>query len=199
MEMKIDLNEIAKEGITIEEALTIVYLESIRIGNKYPGSPPSPELYLQLIDKGLLKTTTDGFSITVSGYEVFRKITGRKPLLTDKKNYKLNFKEFWETFPSNDAHGPWMKTRNLRADKTTSFNLYRKIIQNGTSHEDLMKALRHQIKEFKQGSITSNRLTYMKSSVVWLRRGEYEIILEDMKESGENLENDGEEWTTETV
>ncbi len=200
--MKIDIKEIAKENLTIEEALTLVYMESIRRNIPYPGKAPEPDLYLKLIDYGVLKATVDGFGITTTGFQTFRKITGQKPIELKVDAKRLNFGEFWEEYPATDAHGNWLKTRNLKADKTSCLNLYKRIVLNGVPHSQLMSALKHQVQEFKDGSVTSNRLTFMKSSVVWLRRGEYEIVLEELK----NIEGDdkplgstNDSWVTDTV
>ena len=200
--MKLNIEEIAKENLTIEEALTLVYMESIRRNIPYPGKAPEPDLYLKLIDYGILQANVNGFSITTTGFQTFRKITGQKLIELKVDAKKLNFGEFWDTYPTSDAHGNWLKTRNLKADKTSCLNLYKRIVQNGVSHDNLMRALKHQVQEFKEGSVTSNRLTFMKSSVVWLRRGEYEIVLEELK----NIDGDekptgstNDSWVTDTV
>ena len=200
--MKLNIEKIAEENLTIEEALVLVYMESIRRNIPYPGKAPEPELYLKLIEYGVLKATVDGFSITTTGFQSFRNITGQKLLELEVDAKKLNFGEFWDTYPTSDAHGNWLKTRNLKADKTSCLNLYKRIVLNGVPHEDLMRALRHQVREFKEGSVTSNRMTFMKSSVVWLRRGEYEIILEELKNitgDDKSVSSTNDSWVTDTV
>lgn len=193
--MKIDIEKIEKANLTIEKALVFVYMEYIRRKMKYPGEAPNANLFIELAEEGYLNVNTDGYTISTVGFQLFRDITGL-PLLKLKGIPDSNFKEFWEEFPSNDAHGNWRRTRSLKSDKSGSKALYDTLIKNGVKHDDIIAALRWQIADFKKNSIYNNRMSYMKNSATWLRRKEYEIIMESMIEEDSN---DDQNWTQELV
>ena len=195
--MKIDVDEIEKAKLTIDEALVLVYMEYIRRLKVYPGNAPDMSLYLKLVQDGLLYVNEEGFGITVDGFQKFRLITGTKQLHINKEPVaEYTFEEFWNEFPANDSHGIWGRTRALRSNKEGCKKLYVQCLVNGVSKENILKALKWQVKQFKEASITSNRLSFMKNSYTWLLRKEYEVILEEIKnESTESLEHTGDSWT----
>lgn len=198
--MKIDVEKIKEAELTIEEALVLIHIEYVRREMSYPGKAPEGEYYLKLLEQGILKVSPNGYALSSTGYQIFRAITGLKLLKFKEETIKneANFTDFWNTFPSHDGHGDWLRTRGLKSDKNGCRELYDKTIKNGIKHEDIIKALKWQVKELKSTSVRNNRLSYIKNSKTWLLRKEYEIILEDMIDEDEETDpNSG--WTTEIV
>lgn len=178
--MKIDLIEVEKAGLTLEETMVLVEIEYIRNKKKLPYQTDK-SLYVKLVEEGYLSVTPDGYRITVVGYELFRAVTGKK--LLGIKAPQGNFAEFWSAFPPSDRHGDWRRTRSLKDDKSTSNTLYNKIIKNKeATHAQILEALAYEIKDRKENSITENRLTFMKNSKTWLRTKQFLITMEEMED-----------------
>lgn len=193
--MKIDLEEVEKAGLTLEETMILVEIEYIRAGKVVPYTT-DVKLYVKLVEDGLIGVTTSGYSITTEGYQIFRAITGKK--LLPIKGSTGNFAEFWAAFPSSDAHGNWRKTRSLKDDKKGSEVIYKRIIKNKEStQEDILRALKLELDERKSNSQLNNRMTFMKNSKTWLRTKQFQITLEE--QNNENEESFDGGWTDELV
>lgn len=197
--MKIDVEEVVKAGLTLEKALILMHIEHVRRGKKFPYSSIDQNLYIEMTEEGILKVTTDGYSISTEGYQKFRQITGQKLLVFKEDETKYDFDTFWKLFPSSDAHGDWMRTRGLKSDKEGCRKLYKIAIKNGeVIHDDIVKALNWEITNNKLNSRTTNRMSFMKNSKTWLLRKEYQIILESYDEGDiDNPKNDN--WTSTVV
>ena len=196
MKMKIDIDEIKKSGYTLEEVLAIIHIEMARVGQVLPYSGVKEEQILKMTKEGLLGMTPSGVLITETGRELILLVIGKKkPNI--KKILKSDFNSFWEAFPVTDRHGIWLRTRSLRSDKTRSEEKYMLAIKNGVTHEDLMKALKWEVKDRMTNSTTNNRLSYMKASSTWLSQKEYEIILEEIEITPDNGEE--KDWSTELI
>jgi len=196
--MKIDIDEVKKGGYTLEEVMALIKLETNRIGHEFPYSSTRDEDYISLYKRGLIDTTTNGHVTTKEGQKVIGKLLGKdkKPKI-DKSEY--NFDDFWATFPSNDAHGSWRRTRALKSNKSGCEVAYNRAIGNGTSHADLIKALKWEVADRKSKSLSTNKMSYMKNSATWLNQREFEIILEELKNKGVNPEEHEDDWITEMI
>jgi len=194
MKMTIDLDEVKKSEVSLENVLAILHIEATRIGKVLPYTSTTEEQILEMINEGYLTSTTNGIRLTGNGRELIMKFIG---VDQKSKGVKLNFDEFWELYPSSDKHGIWTRQRTLRSDKARSKVLYKRAITGGVTHEDLLRALKWDIKDRREKSVTSNRMTYMKASAAWLQQKEYEIILEELKTDA-NLGEDVD-WSTSMV
>ena len=194
--MTIDLDEVGKSGVSLENILAILHVEATRIGKVLPYTSTKEEQILDMIEAGYLSSTTNGVRLTGTGRKLIMKIIDVKT--TNKKDLKMNFDEFWTTFPASDKNGIWTRQRTLKSDKSRSKTLYERAITSGVTHEDLIRALKWDIKDRREKSVTSNRLTYMKATAAWLQQKEYEIILEELK-TDVNLDLGDEDWSTSMV
>ena len=195
--MKIDVEEVAKSNYTLEDVLVLIELEYSRRGKKFPYSSTKKEQYVDLYKRGILTASTEGYKISVEGFQELRKIIGMTPLKLENSTVKKDFNEFWETYPISDGHGPWLRTRGLKSNKINCEKVYSMAIRNGTKHDDIIKALKWEIKDRKQNSIQSNKMSFMKNSYTWLNQREYEIIKESM--DNEEDSDDDFNWTEDIV
>lgn len=195
--MKIDIEEVEKSNYTLEDVLVLVEMEYARRGKKFPYSGTTTEQYTALYNKGILKATENGYTISVEGYQELRKIIGVAPLKLKKEIKESNFEEFWNTFPVSDNHGNWLRTRTLKSNKSNCLKLYEKALADGVEHATIMKALKWEIADRKARSITSNKLTFMKNTSTWLYQKEYEIISETIGNTENDVDNN--DWTINTV
>lgn len=199
--MKIDLDEVRKSGLTLEQLLALLTLELTRIGQSIPYTSVDDKDLVELFDRGLLNADGNGYSVTKDGQTVIGTVLGHEKKKEDPTKVKVSlkdFEEFWKRFPANDLNGNWMRTRTLKSDKTRCIELYKRAVQGGVSPADILKALDWEVKDRKAKSTTSNRMSFMKASAAWLYQKEYEIILEELG-SGE-IQNEGDEsWLTTMV
>lgn len=200
--MKIDIEEVRKSGLTLEQVLALLTLELTRIGRSIPYTSVEDKDIVELFDRGLLNADGNGYTVTKDGQTVIGTVLGHvKEEAVDPASIKVSVKDFeafWGEFPSNDAHGNWIRTRTLKSDKTRCTELYKRAVKSGVSPEDIMRALKWEIKDRKAKSTTSNRMSYMKATSAWLYQKEYEIILEELG-SGE-VDNTGDDsWLTTMV
>lgn len=197
--MKIDIDEVRKSGYTLEQVLTILHIEATRIGKVLPYSGVGPENLIEGTKLGLLTTNTSGMRLSPKGRELLSTIMGLKNRTVIAEN-NFKFQEFWDTFPTTDKHGMWLKTRSLKSDKSNSEKKYKEAIRGGVTHEEIMRALKWEISDRRKNSMTNNKMSYMKASSSWLNQKEYEIILEEINNSGEPIEEIGDDdWTTDLV
>lgn len=195
-ERKMDLSKIKEFGLTMELLLTLIYIETKRLGKDYPGEKPSLASFIALSEKGFVDLKQDGVVLTRSGAEAYGNIMGISSVKFNINNIKHDFNEFWEAFPASDAHGKWSRTRGLRSEKDVCESLYKTHIKNGISHDLIIEALRWQVNDFKRLSTNRNQLSFMKNSATWLRRKEFEVIAELI--NNERSTNSNVDWT-ETV
>ena len=193
--MTIDLDEVGKSEVSLENVLAILHIEAARIGKVLPYTSTTNDQITKMIDEGYLASTTNGVRLTGNGRKLIMSIIS---VATESSTtVKMNFDEFWDLYPSSDKHGVWLRQRTLRSDKARSKTLYQRAITGGVAHEDLLRALKWDIKDRRDKSTTSNRMTYMKASAAWLQQKEYEIILEELK-TDTNLEEESD-WSTAMV
>ena len=199
MKMKIDINEVRKSGLTLEQVLALLTLESERIGERLPYSSVEDSDLVNLFNKGLLNADGNGYTVTREGRALVNMVLDRpqEPEPAVKVSAQ-DFEDFWEAFPSNDQHGNWLRTRTLKSDKNRCQALYKRAIEDGRTKEEILRALNWEIKDRKAKSTTSNRMSFMKASSAWLYQREYEIILEEIGNSGPNEGHNGsdEAWLT---
>lgn len=118
---------------------------------------------------------------------------------TETTNKKHKFDEFWMLFPSSDEHGVYKKTRVLKAAKDGCRKKYNSLIVEGYKHEDIIRALRYEIKFRKDSSNNGNKMTYMKNSLTWLNQKEFEVILETMSDDEEDNSTSNNDWTSNLI
>ena len=202
MKMKLDIDEVRKSGLTLEQVLALLTLELTRIGQSIPYTSIEDSDLVVLFDKGLLNADGNGYTVTKDGQIVIGKVLGAKakePVQKETVEATLNFEEFWNAFPSNDRHGNWLRTRTLKSDKPGCITLYKRAVTGGVKHEDLLRALRWEVNDRKSKSTTKNKLTFMKASSAWLRQREYEIILEELGDDKGETNSGDDSWLTNMV
>ena len=197
--MKIDIDEVRKSGLTLEQVLALLTLELTRIGQSIPYTSVDDEDIVELFDRGLLNADGNGYSVTKDGQSIIGTVLGHVKDVPSKILVSAkDFEKFWDSFPANDKHGNWMRTRTLKSDKSRCTELYKRAVQSGVKPDDILKALEWEIKDRKAKSTTSNRMSYMKASTAWLYQKEYEIILEEL-DAGD-IDNSGDDsWLTTMV
>lgn len=201
--MRCDLDEIRDTGLTIEEYFTMLnlYLESIE---KEPVnfSGATDEVLAALESKAYCKIISkDGqriVTLRVIGRELIESIMDFTPKATKPKKGATNklFDEFWELFPSTDAHSIYAKSRILKSNKKGCRDKYKTLIEKEkVKHSDIIKALRYEIEDRKKTSGAKNKLSFMKNSSTWLTQREFEVILEVM----DTTKDDDGDWTSSTI
>jgi hypothetical protein len=107
----------------------------------------------------------------------------------DKKNFmEEKFKEFWNVYPVHDKHGRWKKTRYLRSGKLQAKAKFFEIVTEGVSPNQIINALKTEVKIMKDNSILENKLSYMPLINTWLNKRRYEAFLEEEEEIQESLD-----------
>lgn len=200
--MKIDLDEVRKSGLTLEQVLALLTLELTRIGQSIPYTSVDDKDVVELFDRGLLNADGNGYSVTKDGQTVIGTVLGHAKKKADTpekiKVEKKDFEEFWKQFPANDLNGNWIRTRTLKSDKTRCTELYKRAVQGGVTPAQILKALAWEVADRKAKSTTSNRMSYMKASAAWLYQKEYEIILEEL-DNGDVQDDPSDSWLTTLV
>ncbi len=199
--MKIDIDEVRKSGLTLEQVLALLTLELTRIGQNIPYTSVEDSELVVLFDKGLLNADGNGYTVTKDGQSIIGAILGNKPKVAKDvvKATTAEFEEFWKRYPANDQHGNWMRTRTLKSDKSKCEVLYKRAISSGVTQEDLFRALEWEVKDRKAKSTTSNRMSYMKASATWLYQREFDIILEELGDPDTSPDKGDDSWLTEMV
>ena len=87
------------------------------------------------------------------------------------------FNEWWETYPATDAHAHFPVTRTLRLDYQKCKALFDNILMRGISSEDLITALKEDVRNRKVNSIQQNGLSYFPISTNYLEKGYWEAAL----------------------
>jgi len=181
-------------NLNLNLLFALIKIEADNIKQKFSYTRAIPEDILKLHELNMISVDVDGYSLTSIGMATIRSVLIDK-VVTSPKAGNGNFDEFWATFPPNDKHGKWIRTRSLRSDKARSKMYYERAIAAGVTHENIMKALRHDIKSRKESSNLKNSLSFMKASNTWLYQAEYEVILEEIKLADQDpLQGDGD-WT----
>jgi len=92
---------------------------------------------------------------------------------TERKVEKpTRFEEFWLSFPKDDEHHTFSRTRAIRSNKALTKIEYEDTVVKGITEDTLIEAVKKEVtwrKTFKM----SNYLKYMKSPVNWLRDSVY--------------------------
>lgn len=197
--MTFNFDDVRDTGLSVNEFLTLlnVYLKysnkdelDFDIVNKD---------YLSLEAKGMIKIIPDdnstGISLRGLGKSVIEKVMNFDPVRTKNNSpFKKLFEEFWELYPGTDKHSIYPKTRALKSNRKGCEEKYKKLIEEGVKHEDIIKALRYEIEERKKTSGKDNKLSFMKNSSTWLNQREFEIIQETMTDT-----EDDDDWTSNLV
>lgn len=107
---------------------------------------------------------TNSKTLTAKGSELcallFPPEDDQTPMLANKPI--SNFEEFWEAFPSKDGHGMFPSTRYIRTAKPKTKLLYDKLIAKKIiTHDELVKAIRADVKFRKENSLKTNQLSFL--------------------------------------
>jgi len=177
--------ELIKKGYNLD----IIYLlklidEQFDISPLCEGSMKIDSVYQSLIRKGLI--TKDDEKLTLIGKDLLKfietksdvKIIRRKPATTD-------FEEWWKTYPGTDSFeykGKTFKgTRALRLHKDDCRLKFDKILIEGEyTASQLIAALNFEVIQKKEASLSTstNRLTFMQGSSVYLNQRAFEAFIE---------------------
>lgn len=151
--------------------------------------------------KGYLQTLierkeymTDEYKLTESGKELYEKFAGLSKNIDyipkpQKKTSEQLFEEWWAEYPKT-TH--WSSTgrvfqgdRALKLKKQLCRDKYVKILNEGFDHQDLVKALKYEIKLKKELSIKQgvNKMEYMKNTEAYLNARVFENFIEAAKSS----------------
>lgn len=202
------VEEIERTGLSFDEFLALYKLYSYENNTKLIDySSDMLNTYVILESKRFIKIITDENdrltfhlreegNILIEGF-LNQTITHNKPVITEKKDNNKLFEEFWSTFPTSDEHSIYKRTRFLKAGKDNCKRKYIEYLKQGVNHEDIIKALKYEIKVRKDNNNGQNKMTYMKNSLTWLNQREFEIILETIDE--DRVDNSSEDWTSNTV
>jgi len=82
------------------------------------------------------------------------------------------WEEFWETYPTTDAHAHFEATRKMKDSESTSRSIYYALREH-YSAEEILTGLKNHIQNMKTRSIKENQLKYMKNSTRWLKDKEF--------------------------
>lgn len=205
------IDKIESTGLTFDEFLALYKLYSNEYNSrKISYSSDMLNSYLELEGKGLIKIITNEngaltFYMREKGkllIEDFNEnpATVQPPQQIEQKltNNNHKFEEFWLTFPNSDEHGIFKKSRILKAGKDNCKRKYLEYLSKGVEHNDILKALKYEIKLRKDVHNGQNKMTYMKNSLTWLNQREFDIILETMEEDN-NSNNSSDDWTSNSI
>ena len=125
--------------------------------------------------------TSLGEEILLNVKEIFEEFK-KQEVVFMKTEFESQFEEFWSTFPSTDKFGIYPTTRNLRTNQDKCKRMYKKLLED-YKHEDIMKALLHEIEMRKNNSVgkSFSDFKYMKASSTWLHNKEFLAILEGIE------------------
>lgn len=138
-----------------------------------PASLLKLKRYKYIDELGRLTNTGENILLSCVEFEV-----PPKPVVEENDR----FDEIWLTFPIDDAHGNYSKTRQIRYNKPETRKAYYDALLHKT-HDELMKALKNEIAYRKQPG-KDNLLKYMYISYNWFNKQGYdnELIPEVIKE-----------------
>lgn len=202
------INEIESTGLSFDQFLALYKLYSYEYGARIiEYNSDMINTYIELEDKKLIKIITNDngaltFHLREDGKVLMDKFLSKsieinKPVTTEIKDKNHMFEEFWMTFPNSDEHSIYKKTRVLKAGKDNCKRKYFEYLRQGIKHEDIIKALRYEIKLRRDNNNGQNKMTYMKNSLTWLNQKEFEILLETMDE--DQVNNSSDDWTSNSI
>lgn len=161
----------------------------------------APTYILDLQKKGLLKDgkpTKDGEDLLyrvgiINEVQVFNpleseEVNRSKELAVRRYEVEVNenpdFIKFWNAYPLNDGRNGHLVTRVLRWNKAVSRDAYARLISQGATPEELMRALQNEIK-YRDGITTpeENGFKYMQASSNYLLQGSHVKFLDYDTES----------------
>jgi len=196
-------------GLSFDEFLALYKVYSYELNSrKIYYESDLLNTYLDLENKGLIKAFNNqdnilSFHLREKGKllieNFIKQETETLQEVPEIKSYNIQdkFDEFWGLFPNSDEHGIYRKTRILKGNKDICKKKYNLFLSQGIKHEDIIKALRYELKLRKDSNNKNNNLTYMKNSLTWLNQKEFEIILETMSEDNNSTSND--DWTSNSI
>lgn len=137
--------------------------------------------------------TEKGEEVANGMQTVYQKIKETESSEVPLSSFEKQFEEFWDTFPTTDKYLGFDRTRVLRGNQSACKKSYKKVLSE-YSHEDVIKALRYEIRMRERNSINSIKKSYsdfkfMKSSTVWLNQKEFLIYMELIKEDTEKSQD----------
>lgn len=204
------IDKIESTGLTFDEFLSLYKVFSSENNiRKIQYNSDMLNSYLEIEGKGLIKIITNDngaltFYMREAGNILIKSFnenpeTEQPPQQIQQKltNNNHKFEEFWLTFPNSDEHGIFKKTRILKAGKDNCKRKYIEYLTKEVKHEDIIKALKYEIKLRRDVNNGQNKMTYMKNSLTWLNTKEFEIILETMDE--ETNDNSSDDWTSNSI
>lgn len=154
MKLNLNLLRILKEiPLEIDKYIVLYYAYNTNLDD------------LLLIDSKYIESCTvlenlgfiENNKITSSGKKLYESINKLK------EESEIFFKEFWETYPINDAWGTFSMSRIIRSNITLTKQAYMRALKYHT-HDEIMVALLAYIDMLKhKSSSTENKLKYMKS------------------------------------
>ena len=181
--------ELIKRGHNLDVIFLLKLIdEQYDVSPLCEGSMKIASVYQSLIRKALI--TKDDEKLTVLGRDLLvfmdtkmdTKIIRRKPATTD-------FEEWWKSYPGTDGFdykGKSFKgTRALRLHKDDCRLKFDKILIEGEyTASQLIAALNFEVIQKKEASISTstNRLTFMQGSSVYLNQRAFEAFIELINE-----------------
>jgi hypothetical protein len=203
------IDDVERLGLSFDEFLALYKVYSYELNSrKIYYESDLLNTYLDLENKGLIKAFNNqdnilSFHLREKGKllieNFIKQETETLQEVPEIKSYNIQdkFDEFWGLFPNSDEHGIYRKTRILKGNKDICKKKYNLFLSQGIKHEDIIKALRYELKLRKDSNNKNNNLTYMKNSLTWLNQKEFEIILETMSEDNNSTSND--DWTSNSI
>jgi len=203
------IDDVERLGLSFDEFLALYKVYSYELNSrKIYYESDLLNTYLDLENKGLIKAFNNqdnilSFHLREKGKllieNFIKQETETLQEVPEIKSYNIQdkFDEFWSLFPNSDEHGIYRKTRILKGNKDICKKKYNLFLSQGIKHEDIVKALRYELKLRKDSNNKNNNLTYMKNSLTWLNQKEFEIILETMSEDNNSTSND--DWTSNSI
>jgi hypothetical protein len=184
--MKIEqFKELRAKGLNLD----LVYiLEKINEREKLPSDNIIEVLALTLQRKGY---AFEG-KITTEGRELLESLKEKKVKTKKVVKYEDEFTKWWKTYPGTteftykSRHFPG--SRAIRINKEGCKSKFERIIDEGVSGEDMVKALEKEIEQKKEESIKTgqNKLNYMQNSLTYLNQRTFEPYLELIKKEPES-------------
>lgn len=203
------IDDVERLGLSFDEFLALYKVYSYELNSrKIYYESDLLNTYLDLENKGFIKAFNNqdnilSFHLREKGKllieNFIKQETETLQEVPEIKSYDIQdkFDEFWGLFPNSDEHGIYRKTRILKGNKDICKKKYNLFLSQGIKHEDIIKALRYELKLRKDSNNKNNNLTYMKNSLTWLNQKEFEIILETMSEDNNSTSND--DWTSNSI
>ena len=158
------LSKISEYFITVDE---LIFLYSEFLDLKWNISlTPGSLLKLERLHYYENKT------VTPTGESILFDCIGKLPSIEVPKPTGDRFDEIWLMFPRDDQYRHFDKTRPIRYNKIVTRKAYQDLINNGVTHEDLVKGLENEL-IYRKDSSTVNLLKYMKASANWFETQQY--------------------------